>query len=941
MTPLPTAARPSAALTRRGWLLGALALAASGVRAAHHQPQALRLGILAYRPLAAEQRGWQPLLQALQERLAPLTFEPLLLPYDELDHHVAARRVDLVITNPAHAVVLQVRDGASTPMATLVRRRHGIETTAFGGVVLVPRDSPLQHWRDLRGRRVAAVHAESLGGLQLQRVELHRRGVRDGEIDWLYTGMPHDRAVQAVLDGQADAAFVRDGVWETLLASGAMPAGRLRVLQRQDLPGHPVAVSTPLYPEWAAVALPHVDIPLRGTVTQALLALRSDARLASGEVAGFVPALSYAPVERLLRELRAEPFGTPHLTWRENLRLNAPWLAAGVGGIAAMAALAVWMARQRQRLRASLRDNTALLDELAVVAKTFDSAQGVLITDANGRIVRVNRAFTTITGYTEADAIGHKPGELLGSGRHGADFYRAMWDALHRDGHWEGEIWNRRKNGEVYPEWLNISAVTDAVGKVRHYVAIFSDIGWRVQAEAQIQQLAFYDALTGLANRRLALDRLQQALHTARRDRRWGAVLFVDLDHFKTINDLHGHDTGDAVLRAVAERLRAALREQDTPARLGGDEFLVLLPAAHPSRDAAASAARTVADKIVTHVTAPLELPGQDHPTRLTCSVGIALFGDDDAQALDAAAVLREADLAMVSVKQGGRNGVAFFDPDMEATMRERQQRLEALRGAIDAQALCLYLQPQVDAQGRIAGAEALLRWPQADGSFIPPSEFIPLAEDSGLIVPLGQQVVTQALALLARWQRDPALARLRLAINISARQFAQPDFADGLLNAVRTAGVSPERLEVEITESVLFDDIEQARRVLQELDRHGITLALDDFGTGYSSLAYLTELPFDVIKIDQRFTARLQQRDRRDEAIVTTIIALGRRLGMTVLAEGVETESQAQYLLAHGCHQLQGYLYGRPMPPEAFEAQVQQQARPASADGNADSGAP
>jgi len=940
MTPLPAADR-GAALTRRDWLLGALALAASAARAAHPQPPAWRLGILAYRPLAVEQRSWQPLLQALQERLAPLTLEPLLLGYEELDAHISARRVDLVITNPAHAVMLQVREGASTPMATLVRRRYGIEATAFGGVALVPRDSPLQHWRDMRGRRVAAVHSESLGGLQLQRYELHRHGVRDDEIDWTYTGMPHDRAVQAVLDGQADAAFVRDGVWEALLASSSSPARRLRVLQRQDLPGYPVAVSTPLYPEWAVLALPHVDIPWRGEVAQALLALRNDPRLASGDFAGFAPALTYAPVERLLRELRAEPFGTPRLTWQENLRLNAPWLATGVGGMTALAVLAAWMARQRQRLRASLRDNAALLDELAILAKTFDSAQGVVITDARGRIVRVNRAFTAITGYTEADAIGRKPGEVLGSGRHGADFYRAMWDALHRDGHWEGEIWNRRKNGDIYPEWLSISAVTDADGKVRHYVAIFSDIGWRVQAEAKIQQLAFYDALTGLANRRLALDRLQQAIQSARRDGRWGAVLFVDLDRFKTINDVHGHDTGDAVLRAVAERLRAALREQDTPARLGGDEFLVLLPAAHPSRAAAANAARTVADKIVTHVSAPLELPGQDHPMRLTCSVGIALFGDHDAQTLDAAAVLRAADLAMYSVKQAGRNGVAFFDPEMEAATRERQQRLEALRDAIDAQALCLYLQPQVDARGRIVGAEALLRWPQADGSFIPPSVFIPLAEESGLIVALGQQVVTQALALLARWQRDPALAHLRLAINISPRQFAQPDFADRLLDAVRAAGVPPERLEVEITESVLFDDIEQARQVLQALDRHGISLALDDFGTGYSSLAYLAELPFDVIKIDQRFVARLQDHDRCDEAIVTTVIALGRRLGMTVLAEGVETEAQAQYLLAHGCHQLQGYRFGRPMPPETFENRVRQQARPAPADGETGTGAP
>ncbi|MFN3610636.1 EAL domain-containing protein [Tepidimonas sp.] len=923
------AARAAAAARLARALALLLGLLGVWLAPAHADHAELRMGILAPRPLEAEERDWTPLLQALQRQMPHTPLRARLLDYAALDAAVRARELDVIVTNPAHYVALRHTHGLSTALATLMRRRQGVETSAFGGTVLVRAESPLRRWQDLRGRRVGVPHEESLGGWYLQRMELRRRGVREDEVTWERIGLPHENVVLALLEGRVEAAFVRDGVLEAMVAAGRVPPDRLRVLQRQDLPGYPVAVSTPLMPEWPVAVVNNVDDDTRRALTLALLHAHEDAALRTGPLAGFAPPHGYTAVERILRELRVRPFGVPQLTWRETVQLNAGPLALAGGGVLALLLFLLALLQQKRRLRQALRDKSALLDELAITAKTFDSNQGVLITDALGRIVRVNRAFQTITGYGANEALGRTPGELLHSGRHDAAFYRTMWQALAEHGHWEGEIWNRRKDGAVYPEWLTISAVTDAVGKVRHYVAIFHDISWRKQAEAQIENLAFFDPLTGLANRRLLLDRLQQAIRQARRNTRWGAVLFLDLDHFKDINDTLGHDAGDAVLRTIGERIRATLREQDTPGRLGGDEFLVLLPATFERRDAAALAAQAVADKLGAALRQPIA--HKDQTLTLTLSIGIALYGDGSSGSVaddDATQLLKAADLAMYSVKQAGRNGVAFFDPEMEVAIRQRHQLQHDLAHAIEASELRLYLQPQVDASGHIVGAEALVRWQRADGTLVPPGEFIPLAEETGLILPLGDWVLQQAAALLRHWQGDPVLARLRLAVNVSAKQFRDPAFGQRVQQALAQHGISARLLELEITESVFLDDLDHARATLQALDAQGVSLALDDFGTGYSSLAYLAELPFDIIKIDQRFVARLGQHTRQDEAIITTIIALGRKLRMQVLAEGVETEQQEAYLLSHGCHLLQGYRYGRPMPVAQFETQARAQPR-------------
>lgn len=898
-----------------GWLLLVAAIAPAWAN------EPVRLGVLAHRPPAVEAALWQPVAEALQQSLPHRDVQLQLLNFEQLDAAIQARQVDFVITNPGHYVLLTRREGLSTPLATLVRHGHGKTLAGLGGVAFVPYDSPIQRWEDLQGQRVAIVGFDSLGGYQLQAYAMRQRGIDiQHNIHWQTVGLPHDNVVSTVLAGRADAGFLRNGVLEDLIAKGQLRHQQVRVLHPQPLPEFPAQLSTPLYPEWPAAALPGIDRTLQREFAVALLTL--DARRSGqpkGEQLTFELPQSYSSIEDVLRTLRLPPFGVPSLSVRETLELNRP-LVAGTGTVLLLLLIGstvLWL--QRRRLRRVLGEQAAMLDELAIAAETFESSMGVLITDGNQRIQRVNHAFCEITGYTVGEVLGQTP-TLFHSGRHDEQFYHLMREHLDTHGKWQGEIWNRRKNGEIFPEWLSISMIRDTDGSVRHYVAIFSDLTWRKSAEQQIEQLAFYDPLTGLANRRLLLDRVGAGLANAARHRHWGALLFLDLDHFKEINDTLGHEAGDHVLQSTADRIRHALREADTAGRLGGDEFLVLLEATHTDRDSAAMAAKTVAEKLLHALTQPILVHQQQ--LSVSASIGISLFCDGHTTA---EGLLKEADLAMYQVKQNGRNNVCFFDPAMEATVRQRFVLQQQLAAAIDRDELHLYCQPQIDMHGTIIGGEILLRWKPQEGGMISPGVFIPLAEKSGLILPIGAWVLQQTCATLQRWQADPALSPLRLAVNVSARQFKEPSFAEQLQRMAQEAGIAHEQLELEITESVFLGDLHEARQVLETLDRAGFQLALDDFGTGYSSLSYLAELPFDLIKIDQSFVARLGQALRQDDAIVSTIIALARKLDMRVLAEGVETPSQHHHLRAHGCHLFQGYLFGKPVPLPEFEALVRQ----------------
>lgn len=548
------------------------------------------------------------------------------------------------------------------------------------------------------------------------------------------------------------------------------------------------------------------------------------------------------------------------------------------------------------------------LDEaqLRIAATAFESHDGMFITDASTTILRVNRAFCDITGYSAAEAVGQTP-RLLSSGRHDAAFYSAMQTALDTCGSWQGEIWNRRRNGEVFPEWLSISTVKDDSQTVTHYVSNFSDITGRKMAEDQIKHLAFYDPLTGLPNRRLLLDRLRQALTSSKGYHRRGALLFIDLDNFKTLNDTQGHGQGDLMLRQVAERLNYCVRAGDTVARLGSDEFVVMLQDLKGEPTDAASQAEAVGEQIVATLRQPFQLVQFSHHT--SASVGLALFHGSSFQVED---LLKRADLALHKAKDSGGNGLRFFDPEMQATMTARAQLEADLRQGLLEEQFVLYYQPQVDQEGRLTGVEALVRWAHPLRGLISPAHFIPLAEETRLILPLGQWVLETACQQLRVWSTQAGATHLTISVNVSALQFLGDQFVDEVLATLARTDAPPHRLKLELTESVLVNDVENVIAKMLALKAHGVGFSLDDFGTGYSSLSYLKRLPLDQLKIDQSFL-REALTNSKDAAIVQATITLGKNLGMMVIAEGVETQTQRVFLEAQGCHNFQGYFFGRP----------------------------
>ena len=536
-----------------------------------------------------------------------------------------------------------------------------------------------------------------------------------------------------------------------------------------------------------------------------------------------------------------------------------------------------------------------------------NTADGIIVTDPAGTIVLTNPAFTQITGYSAAEAQGKNP-RILQSDHQDAGFYRTMWQALGSVGLWQGEIWNRRKNGELFPEWLSITTVLDPCGAVSNYVGVFSDISAIKRSQAELEHLAHFDPLTELPNRSLFHDRLSHALERAGRYNQHVAVMVLDLDRFKTVNDSLGHPIGDQLLQQVAHRLKDCVRVEDTVARLGGDEFSVVL-ANLKSGDNIVDIARKILDSIER----PFSING--HAAMVSTSIGIAVFPEDGTTP---DLLIRNADAAMYQSKAAGRNTYHYYQPEMTQAAQRRLASEQALRRAIERQEFEVWYQPQLNlATGGLIGAEALVRWRDPERGLIPPNEFIPLAESTGMIIPIGEQVLRQVCQDIAKWQTSN-LNPGKVGVNVAGPQLFRSDFIGLLCDVIEKFAIPPSALEIEITETCVLDNPELARQLLDTIQDMGISIAIDDFGTGYSSLSHLKKLPIDTLKIDRSFVSDLPDHPH-DIAITRAILAMGRSLGFDVIAEGVETKEQQKFLLDEGCIQGQGYLFAKPMPIKEF----------------------
>ena len=563
----------------------------------------------------------------------------------------------------------------------------------------------------------------------------------------------------------------------------------------------------------------------------------------------------------------------------------------------------------------NLIQRNAERSKLRLAASVFHfSGEAILITDRHNLIVDVNAAFSELTGYDKVDVLGCNP-KLLSTGRPSKEDYRLMWDAILTAGVWQGELWDRRKDGSVYPKLMTISVVRDKAGEIEFHLANFIDVSHFMESKKRIEHLTHHDTLTGLPNRLHLQIFLEQSMLIATRMSEQLVVMFLDLDRFKVVNDTLGHSIGDALLVQVATRLKSCLRECDAVARLGGDEFVVVLRGPDILSEAA-----TVAKKINHRLSQPYRVG--NHILRASTSIGIALYPDNAVHIDD---LMKNADTAMYVTKSDGGNGFRFFSVAMNQHAHEKLKMENELYEALERQEMRLYYQIQVDAMARPVGAEALIRWVHPERGVVSPLQFIPLAEESGLILPIGLWVLETACEQLKIWENDALTRDLILSVNLSAKQFRQVDFAAQVQKVMQRHAINPARLVLEITESFLLKNIENAIATMNELNAVGVKFSLDDFGTGYSCLQYLKRLPFFQLKIDQSFVRELET-DKNDQAIVRTIIAMAQNLKLDVIAEGVETQAQQILLTGEGCAHVQGYLYSRPIPIDEFEAFLQLQ---------------
>ncbi len=934
-------------------LILSLSLFAGLASMAQAVPQEVRIGVLSFRSLDQTRQKWHATEEYLNAHVSGnyhFYMEPLFL--NEMNAAAAERRFDFILTNPNHYILLRSRHGLAA-IATLMPVIEGRPVDSFGGVVFARADrNEISGLADLRGRTIAAAEEQSFGAYVMQRWELYEQGIQISDVDKvMFTGMPQDKVVKAVLDGDADAGFVRTGILENLAHEGRINLDQVRVLNLQTQAEFPQLLSTRLYPEWAFSVLPGVPEALTRQVVLALLRIKpEDDAARTGSYYGFTPPGNYAPVEAVMLRLKTNPDMAQEFDLRDILnQYMYSLIAIGLLALLASMWLAGYLARNNRRLRHSVSEREKLDDALQLANATLENKVSertlelqksearfrqmfeghaspmLLIDPESGIIVNANMAAAKFYGYLITQMKQMNINQI--NTQNTEDTALERMQALREERNYF-IFPHRLADGTVRTVEVHSSPVE--VDSRKLLFSVVHDITERKQLEQQMHDLAFYDVLTGLPNRRLLLDRLNQALVTCIRTRHYGALMFLDLDHFKVLNDLHGHDIGDQMLVKVGHRLRECLREEDSAARFGGDEFVVMLESLSVDVGEAALQAEAVAEKIRQSLARPYLLHrsgvlGEKEEIIHHCSssIGITVFRD---QVEEIDQLLKWTDMAMYRAKEAGRNAIRFFDPTMQAAVEKRAALEADLHEALNNGQFELFYQVQVNAGRRPYGAEVLLRWNHPQRGLVSPLEFITIAEETGLILLIGGWVLDAACAQLKAWHEVPQLANLSLAVNVSARQFRQPDFVDLVQATVKRHGISPTSLKLELTESLVLEDVADSIAKMKTLKEFGISFSMDDFGTGFSSLSYLKSLPLDQLKIDQSFVRSIAS-DNADRVMVMTIVDLGMNFELDVVAEGVESEEQFALLHRYGCGHFQGYLFSKPVPLPEFERLVGEMA--------------
>lgn len=879
-----------------------------------NEPEVLRIGVLEFRGKEKALAEWQPHADYLAKRLAPRRFEIVPLSLAEFPPAIAGRRVDLLITNTGHYVELEAKNNVARIATMRIAGPHG-PVDRFGGTVIARAErADLKGYGDLREQRLMVPDKSGFGGWQVHLPEARTAGIDLlNDTREIIEVKNQEKVVEGVLAGQADAGFVRSDLIESMAAKGKIDLAALRVVGARSTPNYPYAHSTQLYPHWPFARLEHVSDDLTRDLLITLLELKPEdpAALAAG-IYGWTLPHNYQSVHDLFLEFRLGPYADLPVRLSDVMGIYGKLIIGTVAAIIALLLAALWSALHANRALQRSRERMLL------AAGVFEHAQeGIIITDAQGIIVEVNDTFLGLTGYSRNEVIGRNP-RFLASGKQDQNFYKDLWRTLFEDGFWRGELLNKRKDGSFYVQQSSISAVRSPAGKITHFIGLSSDISALKDSQLRLEQMAYFDALTGLPNRRMLSDRLHQAIAFAQRNGLLLAVCYLDLDGFKPINDTWGHAAGDRLLIETARRLSASVRGGDTVCRLGGDEFVVLLGGLQQLEEC-----EIALERLREAICAPYLLA--EGEAMLSASIGVTVFPMDNA---DADTLIRHADQSMYASKQNGRNRHTIYDAEHDRLSEVRRESQEDILQAFERDELLLHFQPKVNMRtGEVIGAEALVRWQHPERGLLQPAEFIPVIDFVGLQTELGEWVMQAALQQIESWLA--AGLRVVVSVNIAAQQLQAASFIEVLRGMLaRHPAVPPELLELEILETAALDDLTQVSGVIDVCRTLGIQFAIDDFGTGYSSLTYLKQLHAGTLKIDQTFVRDMLD-DPDDLAIVDGVIGLAAAFRREVVAEGVETLAHGRMLMQLGCEVAQGYGIARPMPPEQIPAWIAQWRHP------------